>query len=90
MSRDSGIRKSEHPPPSLPDQVLPSRGADGSVLGLLNSDVCKVNNTDECLWLLMCICIQFKSRVFKAPENSNHLFTRVLCFSFGLLMIFPQ
>ena len=52
-------------------KVCQVRGADGSVLELLSSDVCKVNtcNTDECWWLLMRIRIQFKSRVFKAPEN---------------------
>ena len=66
MSRDTGIRKSEHAPRTKFYQV---RGADGSVLWLLSSDVCKVNNIDECWWLLMRICIQFKSRVFKAPEN---------------------
>ena len=27
MSRDTGIRKSEHPPPRSPDQVLPSQGS---------------------------------------------------------------
>ena len=68
MSRDTGIRKSEHPLPPR-TKFCQVRGADGSVLGLMSSDVCKVNNTDECLWLLMRICIQFKSRVFKAPEN---------------------
>ena len=74
MSRDTGIRKSEHPPPPLAPwtKFCQVRGADGSVLGLLSSDVCKVNNTDECWWLLMHICIQFKSRVFKAPENRTH------------------
>ena len=57
------------PPPRA--KVCQVRGADGSVLELLSSDVCKVNNTDECLWLFMCIRIQFKSRVLKAPENRS-------------------
>ena len=66
------------------------RGADGSVLGLLSSDVCKVNNTDECWWLLMRICIQFKSRVFKAPEKRT-TFSQGYCASLlDCLMIFPQ
>ena len=89
VDRDTGIRKSKHPPP--PDQDLPGHGADGSVLGLLSSDVCKVNNTDKCWWLLMRIRIQFKSPVFKAlGSEPNQLFTRILCFSFGFLMIFPH
>ena len=68
MSRDTGICKSEHPLPPR-TKFCQVRGADGSVLGLLSSNVCKVNNTDKCWWLLMRICVQFKSRVFKVPEN---------------------
>ena len=92
VGRDTCIRKSEHP--LLPrTKICQVRGADGSVLWLLSSDVCKVNNTDECRWLLMRIRIQFKSRVFKGPANQTTFFTRIyriLCFSFGFLMIFPQ
>ena len=71
VGRDTGIRKSEQrPPPLTPrNKICQVRGAEGSVLGLLSSDVCKVNNTDECWWLLMRIRIQLKSRVFLAPAN---------------------
>ena len=79
VGRDTGIRKSEHP--LLPrTKICQVRGADGSVFGLLSSDVCKVNNTDECWWLLMRIRTQFKIRVFKAPPNRT-TFSQLYCAS---------
>ena len=80
VGRDTGIRKSEPPPLPPRNNICQVRGADGSVLGLLRSDFCKVNNTDECWWLLMRDRIQFKSRVFKAPA-SRTTFSQRFCAS---------
>ena len=73
VGTNTGIRKSTPLPPRT--KICQVRGADGSVLGLLRSDVCKVNNADKCWWLLIRIRIHFKSRVFKALDSEpNHLF----------------
>ena len=91
MSRDAGISEyaSQNPPLAPRTKFCQVRGADGSVLGLLSSDVCKVNNTDECWWLLMCICIQFKSRVFKAQENRT-TFSQGYCASLWIVDDIPS
>ena len=71
MDRDAGICKSGTP--TLPRaKTCQVRGAE-----LLSSDVCKVNNIEECWWLLMCVRIQFKSCVlinliwFKSPADQT-------------------
>ena len=85
VGRDTGICKSEHPPPRA--KVCQVRGADGSVLELLSSDVCKVNyltNAGGC----SCVFVFSSRAVCLRLQRTDPPFHKDFMLLF--FMIFPQ
>ena len=54
MGRDARAESVSQPPFPRPRSVSTGVQRSKCFLGHLSSDVCKVNHTDECWWLLMC------------------------------------